>query len=121
MNQNLEEGEDEMAYLTEDSDIGHCLTEGDLGIYLRTAIKILQSIQNNILDEMMATSICTRHPALSFLEKNNNCCAVSSISLQEAKKKDIIDFQWSDDVSSMHKTQSMDVVKRSTTILNEWK
>ena len=95
VNHNL--NEDEMPYLTENCHIGYCLTEGDLSIYLRTAIKILQSIQNNILDEMILTSIRTRHPALSFLEKNETCCAIMSVSLQEAKEKDIINFDWSDE------------------------
>ena len=95
VNQNLDE--DEMPYLMEDGYIGYCLTKGDLSIYLRTAIKILQSIQNNILDEMILISIHTRHPALSFLEKSKNCCAIMSVSLQEANEKDIINFDWSDE------------------------
>ena len=86
---------DEMPYLTDDSHIGCCLTDGDLSIYLQTAIKILQSIQNSILDEMILTSIRTQHPALSFIEKNETCCAIMSVSLQEAKEKDIINFDWS--------------------------
>ena len=95
VDQNLDE--DEMPYLTEYCHIGYCLTEGDLSIYLRTAIKILQSIQNNILDEMILTSIRTQHPALSFLEKSKTCCAIMSVSLQEVKEKDIINFDWSDE------------------------
>jgi predicted RNA-binding Zn-ribbon protein involved in translation (DUF1610 family) len=95
VDQNLDE--DEMPYLTEYCHIGYCLTEGELSIYLRTAIKILQSIQNNILDEMMLTSIRTQHPALSFLEKSKTCCAIMSVSLQEVKEKDIINFDWSDE------------------------
>ncbi len=94
VNQNLDQ--DKMPYLMEDSHIGYCLTDGDLSIYLRTAIKILLSIQNNILDEMILTSIRTQHPALTFLKKNETCCAIMSISLQEAKETDIIKFDWSD-------------------------
>ncbi len=86
---------DEMPYLTDDSHIGYCLTDGDLSIYLQTAIKILQSIQNSILDELILTSIHTQHLALSFLEKNETCCAIMTVSLQEAKEKDIINFDWS--------------------------
>ena len=89
--------QDDMPCLTECRSIGYCLADGDLSIYLQTAIKILQSIQNNILDEMILTSIRTQHPALSFLEKNETCCAIMSISLQEAKEKDIINFDWSND------------------------
>ncbi len=94
VNQNLYQ--DKMPYLMEDSHIGYCLTDGDLSIYLRTAIKILLLIQNNILDEMILTSIRTQHPALTFLKKNETCCAIMSVSLQEAKEKDIIQFDWSD-------------------------
>ena len=94
VNQNLDQ--DEMPHLTDDSFLGYCLTEGDLSIYLRTAIKILQTIQNNILDEMIITSARTRNTALSFLQKSETCCAIASVSLQEAKAKDIINFDWSD-------------------------
>ena len=88
--------QDEMPSLTEDKSIAYCLTDGDLSVYLKTAFKILCSIQNGILDEMILTSMHTRHSALSFLEKNATCCAVMSVSLQEAKEKDIINFDWSD-------------------------
>ena len=88
--------QDEMPSLTEDKSIAYCLTDGDLSVYLKTAFKILCSIQNGILDEMILTSMHTRHSALSFLEKNETCCAVMSVSLQEAKEKDIINFDWSD-------------------------
>ena len=94
VNQNLDQ--DEMPHLTDDSFLGYCLTEGDLSIYLRTAIKILQTIQNNILDEMIITSARTRNTALSFLQKSETCCTIASVSLQEAKAKDIINFDWSD-------------------------
>ena len=94
VNQNLDQ--DEMPHLTDDSSIGYCLTEGDLSIYLRMAIKILQAIQNNILDEMIITSVRTGNPALSFLQKSETYCAITTISLQEAKDKDIINFEWSD-------------------------
>ena len=77
--------------------LGYCLTEGDLSIYLRTAIKILQSIQNNILDKMILISTRTRHAALHFLELDENCCAITSVSLQDAKEKDIINFNWPDE------------------------
>ncbi|XP_028413396.1 uncharacterized protein LOC114536266 [Dendronephthya gigantea] len=98
VNQNVDRDQEEMPYLTEDSYIGYCLTEGDLNIYLRTAIKILQSIQNYILDEMILISISSRHPALSFLERNETCCGVVCKPLQEAKDKEIIKFDWSNDL-----------------------
>ena len=94
VNKNLDQ--DEMPYLTNEGFIGYCLTEGDLSIYLRTAIRILQAIQNNILDEMIITSVRTEHPALNFLQKSESCCAITSVTLQEAKDKDIINFDWCD-------------------------
>ena len=89
--------QEEMPYLTEYSTVGYCLTGGDLSVHLRKAIEILQSIQNKILDDMILISLRTQHSALEFLEKNETCCAVMTVSLQEAKEKDIINFDWSDD------------------------
>ncbi|XP_028413383.1 uncharacterized protein LOC114536257 [Dendronephthya gigantea] len=98
VNQNIDPDQEEMPYLTEESYIGYCLTEGDFSIYLQTAIKILQSIQNNILDEITLASARTRHAArLRLLKKNKNRNAITSVSLQEAKEKDIIKFNWSDE------------------------
>ena len=96
VNQNLDLHQDEMPPMMEDSWIGYCLTEGDLSVYLLTAIKILQSIQNNILDKMILISTHTEHSALSFLHKNETSCAITSVSLQNAKKSNIINFDWSD-------------------------
>ena len=97
VDQNLDQDSDEMVYLTVDSSIGYCLTEGEQSVYLRTAIKILQAIQNDILDEMIITSVRNDNPALSFLQKSETCCAVMSVSLQEAGEKDIINFNWPDE------------------------
>ena len=97
VDQNLDQDGDEMVYLTADSSIGYCLTEGEQSVYLRTAIKILQAIQNDILDEMIITSVRNDNPALSFLQKSETCCAVMSVSLQEAGEKDIINFNWPDE------------------------
>ncbi|XP_028413388.1 uncharacterized protein LOC114536260 [Dendronephthya gigantea] len=98
VDQELPNGTDPMPSLTQHSCfLGYCLTEGDFSIYLQTAIKILQSIQNNILDEMILISTRTRHPALHFLELDENCCAIMSVALQEVKKKDIINFNWPDE------------------------
>ena len=98
VNQELTQEGDEMPHLTEMDPISYCLTESDSGIYLVTAIRILVSFQNSILDEMIFFSSQRQHPALSFLEKNNNCSGISSVSLQEANEKEIITFRWSDEL-----------------------
>ncbi|XP_046854892.1 uncharacterized protein LOC124447906 [Xenia sp. Carnegie-2017] len=95
VNQHLDENQQEMPYIGEDKPIGYCLLDGDLSVYLKTAITILQSMQNSFLDSMIATSLRTKHPAVSFLTKSENCCGVMSISLQEVKEKDIINIEWS--------------------------
>ncbi|XP_046854791.1 uncharacterized protein LOC124447744 isoform X2 [Xenia sp. Carnegie-2017] len=95
VNQHLDENQEEMPYIGEDTPIGYCLLDGDLSVYLKTAIKILQSMQNSFLDSMVAISLRTKHPAVSFLSKSENCCGVMSISLQDVKEKDIINMEWS--------------------------
>ena len=87
---------DEMPHLTDESCIGYCLSEGIMSIYLKKAIKFLQSIQNTTLDEMILTYLDTGHRALSFLKRDKNYCAIMSVSLREAKKQEIINFEWSE-------------------------
>ncbi|XP_046855202.1 uncharacterized protein LOC124448219 [Xenia sp. Carnegie-2017] len=94
LNQHLDDNK-KMPYISEDDAIGYCLLDGDLSVYLKTAINILQSMQNSFLDSMVATSLRTKHPAVSFLTKSENCCGVMSISLQDVKEKDIINIEWS--------------------------
>ena len=98
VDQELTHERDEMPHLTEMDPIGYCLIESDSGTYLVTAIRILVSLQNSIMDEMIFFSSQRQHPALSFLEKNNDCSGISSISLQEANEKEIITFRWSDEL-----------------------
>ena len=97
VNTKLDPNVDEMPHLEDDSFLGYCLTDGDLSIYLRTAIEILKAIQNNTLDEIIITSAPTGNPVLSFLQKSESCCAVMSVSLQEAKERHIIKLDWSNE------------------------
>ena len=90
------EGEDAMPRLRETNHVAYCLTENEYGIYLQTAIEILVSHQNSILDAIISLS-SHQHPALSFLGKQN-CSGVVSNSIQDVKEKEIIHFQWSDDL-----------------------
>ncbi|XP_046854625.1 uncharacterized protein LOC124447604 isoform X2 [Xenia sp. Carnegie-2017] len=94
VNQQLDDHKD-IPFIGEDHPIGYCLLDGELSIYLRKAIKILQTMQNSFLNVIMAIALRTNHPAVSFLKKSENCCGVMSISLQEAKEKDIINMEWS--------------------------
>ncbi|XP_028413793.1 uncharacterized protein LOC114536639 [Dendronephthya gigantea] len=87
---------DNMPRIGETNSVALCLMESDDGIYLETAIGILVSYQNSILDTIISLS-AHRHPALSFLEKEN-CSGVPCISIQKVDEKQVINFQWSDDL-----------------------
>ena len=88
---------EKMPRLTENNYVAYSLTESDFGIYLETAIEILVSFQNSILDAIISLSCEHQQPALSFLE-NENGSGVMSASIQAVKKKEIFSFQWSDDL-----------------------
>ena len=100
VNQTLGPEDKEMPRLTDSSEIAYCVIDTDCGVYLLTALKILSSLQNTILDELIFLSAVHHHPALSFLEKNASNSGVPSVSLQEAKEKDIISFHWSNKASN---------------------
>ena len=89
---------EKMPTLTANHCVAYCLTESDVGIYLKTAIEILVTYQNSILDIIISLSSSRQHPVLSFLE-NKNCSGVPSTSIQNVKEDEIISFQWSDDLS----------------------
>ena len=95
-NQLLTEKQTEMPRIRETDYVAYCLTESDFGVYLQTAIEILVSFQNSLLDAIISLS-SNHHPALSFLE-NGNCSSVVSTTIQDVKEKEIISFQWSDDL-----------------------
>ena len=101
VNQKLVNEEEKMPRLTVDNCVAYCLTESDFGMYLKTAIDILVSYQNSILDAIISMSSSRQHPVLSFLE-NENCSGVASISIQNVKEREIINFQWSDDLFIQH-------------------
>jgi hypothetical protein len=97
VNQKLMGKKDKMPRLVENEYVAYCLTESDCGIYLKTAIDILVSRQNSILDAILSLSSEYRHPALSFLERTHGS-GVMSTSIQDVKEKELISFQWSDDL-----------------------
>ena len=92
----LGDKQNEMPRLGETDSIAYCLTESDYGIYLQTAIEILVSHQNSILDIIISLSL-HRHPALTFQEKEN-CSGVASISIQKVSRQQVINFEWCDDI-----------------------
>ena len=98
VNQELMGKKKKMPWLVETDYMAYCLIESDYGVYLETAIKILVSLQNSILDAILSLSSSHHLPALSFLEKDNGS-GVMSVSVQDAKEKEIICFKWSDDLS----------------------
>ena len=85
-----------MIRLNEVDPVAYCLTECQRGIFLQTAVEILVSHQNTLLDEILCLSSQQHHPALSFLGIEN-CSGTMSVSIQDAKEKEIIHFQWSDE------------------------
>ena len=93
VNQTLVDEEQKMPRLSETACVAYCLTESDCGIHLQTAIEILISMQNAVLDAAVSLS-SHRHPALAFLEKEN-CSGVVSSIIQDVKETEIIRFQWS--------------------------
>lgn len=97
VNQKLLNKKEKMPRLVQNDYVAYCLLESQHGVYLKTAIEILVSYQNLILDAMISLSSSYSYPALSFLEKEK-CSGVMSISVQNAKQKDIISYQWSDEL-----------------------
>ena len=97
VNQKLKDKKEKMPWLVETDYIAYCLIESEYGVYLKTAVEILVSLQNSILDSIIVLSSSHRHPALDFLEKENGS-GVMSVSIQDVKEKEIISFQWSDDL-----------------------
>ena len=95
VNETLKDKE-EMPRLRETHCIAYCLTESECGFYLETAMKILVSYQNSVLDAAISLSSHQKF-ALSFLEKQN-CSGAVCTSIQNVKEKEIISFQWSDDL-----------------------
>ena len=109
VNQTLVDKQEKMPRVSEAACVAYCLTESDCGIYLQTAIKILVSMQNSILDAAVSLS-SHRHPAVTFLEKDN-CSGVISSIIQDVKEAEIICFQWSDDLLQRHAQNSAEYGK----------
>ena len=96
VNEQLTKKQTEMPRVRETDSLAYGLMESDYDIYLQTAIDILVSYQNSLLDAIISLSSC-HLPALSFLEYEN-CSAIPSTSIQNVKVTEIISFQWSNDL-----------------------
>ena len=99
----------DMPRLKETNCLAYCLTESECGIYLQTAIDILVSHQNSILDATICLSL-QQHLALSFTKKQNSS-GVACTSIQNVKENEIIIFQWSDDLFQQHAQNKLEYGK----------
>ena len=89
----------DIPYLSESSPISLCLVEKrDQGVFLCAALDILQKIQNDFLRKVLSIAVTGKCSALIFLEREKGKCAIPMVHLQEAREKEIIQYQWSDDI-----------------------
>ena len=87
----------EVPYLSESSPISLCLVKKqDQGVFLCAALDILQKIQNDFLRKVLSIAATGKCSALIFLESDKGKCAIPMVHLQEAREKEIIQYQWSD-------------------------
>ena len=87
----------EVPHLSESSPISLCLVEKqDQGVFLCAALDILQKIQNDFLQKVLSIAATGKCSALIFLERDKGKCAIPMVHLQEAREKEIIQYQWSD-------------------------
>ena len=92
-------GVKEVPYLSESSPISYCLVEkSDKGVLLCAALEVLQNVQNEFLRKMLNIAATGKCSALVFLERDEGKCAIPMVHLQEAREKEIIQYQWSDDI-----------------------
>ena len=89
----------EVPYLSESSPISFCLIEKrDKGTFLCAAMEILREIQNDFLQKMLSIASTGKCSALFFLEREEGKCTIPVVHLQEAREKEIIQYQWTDEI-----------------------
>ena len=89
----------EVPYLSESSPISLCLVEKrDQGVFLCAAMEVLQKIQNDFLRKVLSIAATGKCAALVFLERDEGKAAIPMVHLQEAREKEIIQYEWSDDI-----------------------
>ena len=85
--------------ITEMSPISLCLVERKgQGKFLSTALEVLQQIQNSFLEKVLDIAATGKCAAVKFLEREEGVAAVKLVHLQDAQKKEIIHYEWSDDI-----------------------
>ena len=98
----------EVPHMTEMSPISLCLVErSDNGKFLCTALEVLQEIQNDFVRKVLDIAASTKCAALAFLEREGDTAVVQMVHLQDAQEKEIIHYQWSNDIlkHSQHNTE----------------
>ncbi|KAJ7381012.1 hypothetical protein OS493_004607 [Desmophyllum pertusum] len=94
-----EQLQQEVPYLSESSPISLCLVEKqDQGVFLCAALEVLQKIQNDFLRKVLGIAATGKCSALVFLERDEGKCAIPMVHLQDAREKEIIQYQWSDEL-----------------------
>lgn len=89
----------EVPYLSESSPISFCLIEKrDQGSFLCAAMEILREIQNEFLQKMLSIASSGKCSALVFLEREEGKFTIPVVHLQEAREKEIIQYQWTDEI-----------------------
>ena len=89
----------EVPYLSESSPISFCLIEKrDKGTFLCAAMEILREIQNDFLQKMLSIASTGKCSALVFLEREEGKFSIPVVHLQEAREKEIIQYQWTDEI-----------------------
>ena len=89
----------DVPYLSESSPISFCLIEKrGQGAFLCAAMEILQEIQNDFLQKMLSIASNGKCSALVFLEREEGKFTIPVVHLQEAREKEIIQYQWTDEI-----------------------
>ena len=94
--------------ITEMSPISLCLVERKgQGLFLCTALDALQEIQNGLMEKALSIAASGKCDGLKFLERGDGRAAVQVVHLQDAQEKEIIHYQWSNDIlrHSQHNTE----------------
>ena len=87
----------EVPYVSESSPISVCLVEKrDQGVFLCVAMEVLQKIQNDFMQKVLSIGATGKSSALIFLERDEGKCSIPMVHVQEAREKEIIQYQWSD-------------------------
>ena len=89
----------DVPYLNESSPISFCLIEKrGQGAFLCAAMEILGEIQNDFLQKMLSIASTGKCSALVFLEREEGKFTIPVVHLQEAREKEIIQYQWTDEI-----------------------